>query len=246
MSIARLSTATLAGVAVAALIAFAPPASVAAERTVKIAGWGAKSGPLRSFGVNSEAVLTAAVQSINDAGGVKLGDGTMAMMEFDYHDSACNADQAISVARKVESQSEALVGIGPTCSGAAGGHVRHLPEDGGRRLGYRPPVPHPHRHRDSPRPRQEVPVDLSQCAERDHHVRRAVQVAARTVPGRDDDLRGNGDRSGPLPADLRDRHRPHGPRSTASSGSEGASKGLPARSGRASRTCWRYPSRPTG
>ena len=119
MSIARLSTATLASVAVAALIAFAPPASVAAERTVKIAGWGAKSGPLRSFGVNSEAVLTAAVQSINDAGGVKLGDGTMAMMEFDYHDSACNADQAISVARKVESQSEALVGIGPTCSGAA-------------------------------------------------------------------------------------------------------------------------------
>ena len=119
MFIARLSAATLASVAVAALIAFAPPASVAAERTVKIAGWGAKSGPLRSFGVNSEAVLTAAVQSINDAGGVKLGDGTMAMMEFDYHDSACNADQAISVARKVESQSEALVGIGPTCSGAA-------------------------------------------------------------------------------------------------------------------------------
>ena len=40
-------------------------------------------------------------------------------MEFTYYDSACNADQAISVARKVESQTEALVGIGPTCSGAA-------------------------------------------------------------------------------------------------------------------------------
>ena len=78
-----------------------------------------KSGPLRSFGVNSEAVLTAAVQAINDAGGVKLGDGTMAPMELTYYDSACNADQAISVARKVESQTEALIGIGPTCSGAA-------------------------------------------------------------------------------------------------------------------------------
>ena len=119
MSTARLSAATLAGVAAAALFAFAQPVSAAAERTVKIAGWGAKSGPLRSFGVNSEAVLTAAVQSINDAGGVKLGDGTMARMEFTYYDSACNADQAISVARKVESQTEALVGIGPTCSGAA-------------------------------------------------------------------------------------------------------------------------------
>lgn len=92
---------------------------VADDRTVKIAGWGAKSGPLRSFGVNSEAVLKAAVAAINESGGVKLGDGTMVPMEMTYYDSACNADQAISVARKVESQSEALVGIGPTCSGAA-------------------------------------------------------------------------------------------------------------------------------
>ena len=119
MSIKRLSAAALAGVVAAALVAFAPTASAASDRTVKIAGWGAKSGPLRSFGVNSEAVLKAAVQAINDAGGVKLGDGTMADMELTYHDSACNADQAISVARKVESQSEALIGIGPTCSGAA-------------------------------------------------------------------------------------------------------------------------------
>ena len=119
MSAVRLSTTALASVAVAALIVFAQPVSAADERTVKIAGWGAKSGPLRSFGVNSEAVLKAAVQSINDSGGVKLGDGTMAQMEFTYYDSACNADQAISVARKVESQTEALIGIGPTCSGAA-------------------------------------------------------------------------------------------------------------------------------
>ncbi|MCY4590572.1 MAG: ABC transporter substrate-binding protein [Alphaproteobacteria bacterium] len=114
---------TFASVAAAALAvtltAFAQPALAETERTVKIAGWGAKSGPLRSFGVNSEAVLTAAVQAINDAGGVKLGDGTMAKMELTYYDSACNADQAISVARKVESQTEALIGIGPTCSGAA-------------------------------------------------------------------------------------------------------------------------------
>jgi len=96
-----------------------PGLSQAQERTVKIAGWGAKSGPLRSFGVNSEAVLKAAVESINAEGGVSLGDGTRAMMEMEYYDSACNADQAISVARKVASQTEALIGIGPTCSGAA-------------------------------------------------------------------------------------------------------------------------------
>ena len=115
----RLATMALSAVVAVALIGFAPPVSADTERTVKIAGWGAKSGPLRSFGVNSEAVLTAAVQSINDSGGVMLGDGTMAKMEFTYYDSACNADQAISIARKVESQTEALIGIGPTCSGAA-------------------------------------------------------------------------------------------------------------------------------
>ena len=117
MPTTKLTAAVLAGM-VASFFMLAHPV-VAAERTVKIAGWGAKSGPLRSFGVNSEAVLKAAVKSINDSGGVKLGDGAMAKMEFTYYDSACNADQAISVARKVESQTEALIGIGPTCSGAA-------------------------------------------------------------------------------------------------------------------------------
>ncbi len=118
MSTTKLAAAALAGMVASALLMFAHPV-VAAERTVKIAGWGAKSGPLRSFGVNSEAVLKAAVKAINDSGGVKLGDGAMAKMEFTYYDSACNADQAISVARKVESRTEALIGIGPTCSGAA-------------------------------------------------------------------------------------------------------------------------------
>ena len=118
MFIARLSAATLASVAVAALIAFAPPASVAAERTVKIAGWGAKSGPLRSFGVNSEAVLTAAVQAINDAGGVKLADGSMAPIEVTFDDDRCNAEEGISVVRRLAS-GDAVVGVGPTCSNVA-------------------------------------------------------------------------------------------------------------------------------
>lgn len=92
---------------------------VMAEGIINIAGWGAKSGPLRSFGVNSEAVLKAAVDEVNSAGGVKLADGSMAKMKYEYYDSACNAEQAIAVARKVASETPALVGIGPTCSGAA-------------------------------------------------------------------------------------------------------------------------------
>ena len=108
---------TLALVATTAL-AFAG-SSALAETTINIAGWGAKSGPLRSFGVNSEAVMKAAVARVNETGGIKLKNGSKAKLAFDYHDSACNAEQAIAVARKVASESNALVGIGPTCSGAA-------------------------------------------------------------------------------------------------------------------------------
>ena len=91
----------------------------AAERVVYLAGWGAKSGVLRSFGVNSEAVYKAAIKEVNDAGGIKMGDGTMEKIKLTYYDSACSAEQGIAVARKVASTTPALVGFGSTCSGVA-------------------------------------------------------------------------------------------------------------------------------
>jgi branched-chain amino acid transport system substrate-binding protein len=90
-----------------------------AETEINIAGWGAKSGPLRSFGINSEAVMSAAVERVNQMGGVKLADGSMAKLTYNYSDSACNAEQAIAVARKEAADGKSLIGIGPTCSGAA-------------------------------------------------------------------------------------------------------------------------------
>jgi branched-chain amino acid transport system substrate-binding protein len=107
----------LSAVAVAALVGtFATPA--AAERTAKIAGFGVKSGVLRSFGINTEAVMQAAVETINAEGGVKLGDGTMAMMEMTFDDDRCTAEEGISVLRRIAS-SEAMVAVGPTCSNVA-------------------------------------------------------------------------------------------------------------------------------
>lgn len=90
-----------------------------AERVVKIAAFGAKSGPLRSFGVNSEAVVVAAVDHINnELGGITLSDGTHATLQVDYFDSACNAEEAISLVRQL-AEEDYLMGLGPTCSGAA-------------------------------------------------------------------------------------------------------------------------------
>jgi len=107
--------------AVAALgtvaFAFATP-SFAQERTVKITGFGAKSGVVRVFGVNSEAALKAAAETINAAGGVTLGDGTKGKFAIEFLDDRCNAEEGISVVRRIAS-TDAFVAVGPTCSNVA-------------------------------------------------------------------------------------------------------------------------------
>jgi len=90
----------------------------AQEREVRLSGFGAMSGVVRSFGVNSKAALEAAADEINKAGGVKLGDGAKGKIVIDYFDDRCNAEEGISVTRRIAS-SPALVGIGPTCSNVA-------------------------------------------------------------------------------------------------------------------------------
>ena len=95
-----------------------PQSAIYAGPSLKVLGWGAKSGPLKSFGVNSEAALRSAVAEINSAGGVRMGDGSMAPMEvIGYEDSACKKDEAIAILRKTASTTDAIVGMGTTCSG---------------------------------------------------------------------------------------------------------------------------------
>ncbi len=103
--------------AMAATFGFAEAGS-AAERMVKISGFGAKSGVVRSFGLNTEAVLRAAADKINNSGGIKLGDGATGKIEISFFDDRCNAEEGISVVRRIAS-SDAVVGVGPTCSNVA-------------------------------------------------------------------------------------------------------------------------------
>ena len=93
-------------------------AAFAAEKTVHIAGFGAKSGVVRSFGVNTEAVLNGAIEAVNAAGGVKLADGSMAKMKLSFYDDRCKAEEGISVLRSIAG-GDAVVAIGPTCSNVA-------------------------------------------------------------------------------------------------------------------------------
>lgn len=93
--------------------------ALAQEKTVKIAGFGVKSGVLRLFGINSEAAIIAAVEEVNKSGGVKLADGSKAkMVAADFLDDRCNAEEGISVVRRIAG-TDALIAIGPTCSNVA-------------------------------------------------------------------------------------------------------------------------------
>jgi branched-chain amino acid transport system substrate-binding protein len=111
-------TALLLGVATIAFAGFGAPAAVAQERVIKIAGFGAQTGPVRSFGVNSEAALKAAAAEINAKGGIKLGDGSMAKVVVTFDDDRCQAEDGINIVRRLAS-SDVLVGVGPTCSNVA-------------------------------------------------------------------------------------------------------------------------------
>jgi branched-chain amino acid transport system substrate-binding protein len=104
--------------AIAVAVALAAGSAYAQERTIKIAGFGAKSGVVRSFGVNSEAALIAAADVINKQGGVKLADGSSAKIAVEFYDDRCSAEEGISVIRRIYG-TDAVVAVGPTCSNVA-------------------------------------------------------------------------------------------------------------------------------
>ncbi len=102
-----------------ALAAAAATGAIAQERTVKIYAFGAKSGVVRIFGLNSEAAMKAAADQINKSGGVTLGDGSKAKMAIEYLDDRCTAEEGINALRRIASQPDAFVAVGPTCSNVA-------------------------------------------------------------------------------------------------------------------------------
>jgi len=108
----------LIAISAAAAFALAAGAVFAQEKTIKITGFGAKSGVGRSFGVNSEAAMLAAADLINKQGGVTLGDGSKAKLVVEFLDDRCSGEEGISVIRRIYG-TEALVAVGPTCSNVA-------------------------------------------------------------------------------------------------------------------------------
>src|SRR5262245_2189848 len=112
-------TALLFSSALVAAAGFAFAGTAAAEdRAVVIKGFGAKSGVVRSFGINSEAAMRAAADLINSQGGVKLADGATGKIEVEFLDDRCTAEEGISVVRRIAS-GPTLVAVGPTCSNVA-------------------------------------------------------------------------------------------------------------------------------
>ena len=111
--------ATLAASLAAAAALATATSAIAQDKTVKIYGFGAKSGVVGIFGQQSEAAMQAAAAIINKAGGVTLGDGSKAKLVIEYLDDRCNAEEGINALRRIASQNDAVVAIGPTCSNVA-------------------------------------------------------------------------------------------------------------------------------
>ena len=163
----------------------------AQERAVKIAGFGAKSGVVRVFGINSEAALKAALEQINNAGGVTLGDGTKGKIALEYYDDRCNAEEGISVVRRIAS-TEAIIAVGPTCSNVAESLFGILQKKVGDSSDSGASIPDHRRRRGERRTCQDFGVGIPQRAERVRDVQVAVRLGEDAVPGRQDDLRRRG------------------------------------------------------
>ena len=101
---------------VAALL---PLSAMSQESEVKIYGFGAKSGVVRIFGLNSEAAMKAAADQINKAGGVTLGDGAKGKLVLEYLDDRCTAEEGINALRRIAAQPDSFIAVGPTCSNVA-------------------------------------------------------------------------------------------------------------------------------
>ncbi len=101
------------------LIAAAKP-SPGGERAVPIElqAFGALSGPVQSFGINSRAALLAASRRIDANGGVRLADGSVGHFKISYADDHCKPDDGIALLRAAAA-SDAIAVIGPSCSSVA-------------------------------------------------------------------------------------------------------------------------------
>ena len=139
-------------------------------------GFGAMSGVVRSFGINSKAALEAAADQINKAGGVTLGDGSKGKIVIDFLDDRCNAEEGISVLRRIASGRRAGRDR-PDLLQRRRAAVRRPAEEGRRRQRHRPAVPDLHRRRHQDRARQDLRMGVPQRAQRDGDVRHALQVA---------------------------------------------------------------------
>src|SRR5258708_19581287 len=87
--------------AIAGLVVTSPAG--AQERAVRIAGFGAKSGVVRVFGINSEAALNAPLEQINNARGVTLSDVPKTKIPLAHSHNPCNPEHSISALPRIAS-----------------------------------------------------------------------------------------------------------------------------------------------
>ena len=88
------------------------------EGTLRIGGMWALSGGAAFIDKSSLGLANLAIDEINEAGGVKIGDKAV-KLTMHPQDDACNAEQGLAAFRRLATVDKVLFSLGPTCSSVA-------------------------------------------------------------------------------------------------------------------------------
>lgn len=88
------------------------------EGTLRVGGMWALSGGAAFFGKASLGLANLAIDEINEAGGVKVGDKRVKLQMY-AEDDACRAEQGLTAVRRLADVHKVLFSLGPTCSSVA-------------------------------------------------------------------------------------------------------------------------------
>lgn len=88
------------------------------DLSIPVRAFGALTGPVQSFGINSRSALAAASKRIDQQGGVRLADGSIGHFAISYADDHCDPGEGMELLKQA-ALSDALAVIGPSCSSVA-------------------------------------------------------------------------------------------------------------------------------
>jgi branched-chain amino acid transport system substrate-binding protein len=110
--------AIVSAITLAVCIKAQPAQAFQSEDTLRIGGMWALTGGVALTGKGALNLSRLAVEEINAAGGVKVGNKRVKLVLYAY-DEACKPEEGLAVVSRLNEIDKVLFSLGPTCSGTA-------------------------------------------------------------------------------------------------------------------------------